>query len=240
MSASTSGTSGVMVPMLILNILDHDLHRSRDPNAVPQAVEVAVHPDNFPCVVIGSKGEFLYSRGPQKNSGMTLCPVFKHDSDRMDSLIGPLLDAAFLLSDGQTYKQFRRPKSRKKGATKGSMFDVAGTYKNAFRGPGAAGSAFEYVQRTSGLKIQPHVCLIPEAWYRGPKDTDVLKKFLGEGYDPVKRRFRECCKVIGHDVSMPVFLSRPDMVGMYTQFMAGGSSVILHNVELGIAFCPQG
>ncbi len=224
--------------MLILKIMDHDLHRSKDPKAVPRAVCTQVHPDSFPCIVSGSRGQFLVSSGPQKEgpgAGMAMIPVFKHDSDKMDSLIGPMLEAAFRLSKGQSYRQFRRSKKvvgGKEVDTSGDV-DVKGSYANSFSGPGAAKRAFEYVQKSSGFVVQPHVCLVPSSM----KEPDLVA-FFGDGFDPVKRKFRDCCRVISHDVPMPVFLSRPDMVGMYTQFMAGGAALILHNVELGMAFCP--
>ncbi len=89
--------------------------------------------------------------------------------------------------------------------------------------------------QSSGLKTQPHVCLVPSSW-----SEKKASSFFGKDYVPSERKLGKCCRVVFHDVPMPTFFSRPDMVGMYTQFMNGGSAIILHNVGLGMAFCPQG
>lgn len=106
---------------------------------------------------------------------------------------------------------------------------------NVFSGQGAAKLAFDYVGEQSGMPgAQPHACLIPESW-----SHERITDFLGDEYDG--RKYRKICHVAMGRVTMPVFCSRPDMVGMYTQFMGGKSGVILHNVKAGVAFCtPSG
>ncbi len=222
--------------MLLTELLDHDLHRSRGGTPIPLLLHVPMQKENFPAVVSGTRGKFLVSKGPQKDTGMVGVGVFDCDSDKLDHLVGPMLSAAYGLSVGGSYSMLSRVKRRVKGKTVDVPVEesVPGTFKNSFTGKGAALIAFEYVQKNSGLKAQPHACLIPSSW-----DEKRARSFFGKEYDVSKRKFMGCCRVIFHDVPMPVFLSRPDMVGMYTQFMNGGAAILLHNVELGLAFCPQ-
>jgi hypothetical protein len=222
--------------MLLTELLDHDLHRSRGGTPIPLMLEVPVSKESFPAVVSGTRGKFLISKGPQE-SGLAGVGVFDCDSDKLDAVIGPMLSVAFGLSVGGSHTVLERVKRRVRGKMVGVPIEktVQGTFKNSFTGKGAAKKAFEYVQENSGLKFQPHACLVPTSW-----DEKAAKVFFGIEYDPGERKFAKCCRVIFHDVPMPVFFSRPDMVGMYTQFMNGGAAILLHNVELGLAFCPQG
>jgi hypothetical protein len=223
--------------MLMTELLDHDLHRSRGGTPVPLMLEVPVSKDSYPAVVSGTRGQFLVSRGPQE-SGLAGVGVFEYDSDKLDALLGPMLTVAHSLSVGGSRTSLKRVQRKVRGKLVGVPVTetVAGTFENSFTGKGAARAAFEHVQKSSGLRFQPHVCLVPSSW-----DEKAAFAFFGKkDYEPAKRKFSECCRVIFHDVPMPVFFSRPDMVGMYTQFLNGGASVILHNVELGLAFCPQG
>ncbi len=222
--------------MLMTELLDRDLHRSRGGTPIPFVLEVPVSKENYPAVVSGTRGNFLVSRGPRE-SGLAGVGVFDHDSDKLDTLFSPMLTAAFGLSVGGSRTALKRVQRRVFGRLVSVPLEetVAGTFKNSFTGDGAARAAFEHVQKNSGLKFQPHACLIPSSW-----DEKTAFSFFGKkDYEPVKRKFSKCCRVIFHDVPMPVFFSRPDMVGMYTQFMNGGAAIILHNVELGLAFCPQ-
>jgi len=83
-------------------------------------------------------------------------------------------------------------------------------------------------------EAQPHVCLIPESW-----SQNKIREFFGNNYDG--RKYKKICHVVLSKVIMPTFCSRPDMVGLYTQFMGGKSGIILHNIKAGIAFCaPSG
>jgi len=220
--------------MLLTELLDHDLHRSRGGEPIPLMIEVPVPKDCFPAVVSGTRGQFVVATAPRE-SGLAGVGIFPCDSDRLDSVLGPLLAAAFGLSEGSFHTRVTRSVQKVKGKPVSVPVEkkIAGTYKNSFRGAGAARRAFEHVQKNSGLKAQPHTCLVPKDW-----DEKRLKAFFGKEYDPGRRKFAECCRVVSHDVPMPSFFSRPDMVGMYTQFLNGGAAIIVHNVELGLAFCP--
>lgn len=223
--------------MLMTELLDHDLHRSRGGTPVPLLLHVPMQKENYPAVVSGTRGKFLVSKGPQNDTGLAGVGIFDCDSDKLDAFIGPMLSAAYGLSVGGSYSSLTRVKRKVRGKMVGVPVEetVVGTFKNSFTGKGAAKRAFEHVQKNSGLKFQPHVCLVPSSW-----DEKAAFAFFGKDFDPAQRKFAKCCRVIFHSVPMPVFFSRPDMVGMYTQFMNGGAAILLHNVELGLAFCPQG
>lgn len=109
------------------------------------------------------------------------------------------------------------------------------SWRNIFTGKEAAQRAFDYIGEQSGMPgFQPHACLIPESWTHGQ-----VSQFLGDDYDD--RKYKKICHVASAKVAIPVFCSRPDMVGMYTQFMGGKSGILLHNVKAGLAFCaPSG
>jgi len=108
-------------------------------------------------------------------------------------------------------------------------------WKNVFVGEGAAKLAFDYIGEQSGMpEAQPHACLVPESW-----SHDKVQDFFVDDYDG--RKYRKICRIASAKVIMPIFCSRPDMVGMYTQFMGGKSGILLHNIRAGVAFCvPSG
>lgn len=222
--------------MIITKILDHDLHRSRSATATPHAVHTPARPEFLPAVVSSSRGKFMVTKilfgngedrycrpssGPavMKRDGRVISVdpdvskthlylasgVFDHDSDRVDSVLGDLFSVALDLC-------------------------VSDELGNVFDGESGLSKSFSYVQKSSGMKIQPHVCLVP-AW-----DPSRIASVFGSDYEPSSRRFRRHCRVISCDVAVPVFLSRPDLVGLYTQFMGGGASIVLHNVQHGMAF----
>lgn len=221
--------------MLFTELLDHDLHRSRGGSPTPYMMEIPVSNDAFPVVVSGTRGQFIVARKSRPNN-MAGVGVFDFDSEKLDSLLGLIVSAASSLSVGSLSDSLEKTTIRAFGRDCPGYraVKVPGTFMNSFSGPDAAARAFEYVRKNSGLLAQPHACLIPSSW-----DEKKASSFFGKEYDPEQRKFFGCCRVIFHDVPIPVFFSRPDMVGMYTQFMGGGAAVLLHNVELGLAFCPQ-
>jgi hypothetical protein len=197
--------------MILLRLLDHDLHRTRQNlQAVPLWIETPAKPGFLPAIISGSKMDipekrFLVSRKLTQDSKLR-SGVFKYDSDRIDEVIGDMLHAAYDLS-------------------------VKENWPNVFRGKGQLKNAFEYVQKKCGMKAQPHLCLIPE----GPGVASFNK---AAGKDVVDGVYRKVCRTTPCKVAFPVFCSRPDFVGMYTQFVGGRSSILLHNVQNGLAFCP--
>jgi len=104
---------------------------------------------------------------------------------------------------------------------------------NVFSGRSAARSAFSYVQSSSGTSTQPHLCLIPDSL-----TPEAVASLMGDGLNAGV--FQKVCRVHACKVPLPTFFSRPDFVGMYTQFVGGRSSIVLHNVRNGLAFCPLG
>jgi len=207
--------------MILLRILEYDLHRSRQGDAIPLCVGVPAKQEFLPAIVTNSKGEFVTIDHLGPTEGMRgLVPnvpwdddsiyglVFSWDSDRLDDVIGDMCSAAYDLS-------------------------VSKEWGNVFSGRAAARRAFEYVRSSSGLDGQPHVCLVPEDW-----SSSRIKRFFGKANIDDQRKYRRYCRIIPSKASFPVFLSRPDFVGMYTQFMGGSSSIVLHNICLGMGFCP--
>lgn len=107
-------------------------------------------------------------------------------------------------------------------------------WSNVFTGPNAASSAFDYVKASCPAPGQPHICVYPKEW-----DSKKMKRVFGTVWSPTVR-YREYCRLTPGPVPFPVMLSRPDMVGKVSQIVGGKSAVVLHNVKLGMAFCPSG
>jgi len=193
--------------LILLKILDHDLHRSKKGlDAVPLWMETPAKKGFLPAVVSSSRSnKFLVSRKLTKDDRIR-SGVFTHDSDRIDDVIGDMASAAYALS-------------------------LTEKWPNVFSGKTAATKAFAYVQSAAGVSSQPHACLVPDSW-----TPEALSKSMGGDTD--SGVYRKICRVYPCKVSFPVFLSRPDFVGMYTQFVGGRSSIVLHNVKNGFAFCP--
>lgn len=197
--------------MLILKILDSDLHRARATSASKIPFSIMI-PDKracqFPVLVSSTRGKFI--KRTKLVEGAHPCGIFPFDSDRLDDIIGPMIEAAYELS-------------------------VTEKWKNVYKNPA---QAFDYIQKASGTTVQPHSCLVPRAW----SDT-VLKKWggkdlvIGDGVEVYKKT----CRVYRCGTTIPVFLSRPDFVGLLTQFVGGLTSILLHNIQQGMAFCdPDG
>jgi len=202
--------------MIILNrILDHDLHRSKGDTKIPYMLEHPAKPWFFPAIISNSRGEFIVSSSIFDN-GMVRVGVFDHAQDRIDDLINELFDAAYCLS-------------------------IKENFGNVFNQPELA---FSYIKDSSGFINQPHVCLIPfdfDVNKFGKKNLtqkSISIELEGDTKHDVSYRtfYRKTCRLIECNVKSPVFLSRPDFVGMYTQFLGGKSAILLHNVKLGIAF----
>lgn len=196
--------------MILLRILEHDLHRAkRGLHAIPFMIEVPVLPSFVPAVISTSRGKFIVVNKLVENNFIRV-GIFKYNPDRLDDILLDLFDTAYVLS-------------RDSG------------WKNVFTGEKAAELAFDYIGEQSGMPgAQPHACLVPESWTQ-----ERVQKFLGDEYDG--RKYKKTCHVAMVKVTMPVFCSRPDMVGMYTQFMGGNTGILLHNIRTGLAFCtPSG
>lgn len=88
-------------------------------------------------------------------------------------------------------------------------------------------SACKYIAEKSGIASQPHVILIPSSY-----STEKRVSILGEADESKKYGIS---KIVVADVSNVVVLSRPDFVGLLTRFDTG-VSLLLHNINLGIAF----
>jgi len=196
--------------MILLKILEHDLHRpKRGLSASPYMIEVPANPGFVPAIISNSRGGFLVSRKLTRENRIRV-GVFEYDSDRLDDVITEMFNAAIMLSQSEKWD-------------------------NMFMGPNAAKLAADYIGDRSGMvKTQPHACLIPDSW-----DQNKIKKFFKSKLNIDNRKYDEYCHIIPAKISVPTFCSRPDMVGMYTQFLGGGTGILLHNVRSGLAFCPD-
>lgn len=212
--------------MILLNVLNHDLKRSKGSHKVAHLYEVPVDVSSLPALVSGPRGQFIQAKHPTRltftDGGIKISKddrpepslvtaTFNHDPDRMDEILGPLVMAAYELS-------------------------VGSKFPNRFNSPSLG---FDYVKEHSHPHlIQPHVCLVPSSWkekdVRSRFDADL--KFSGKKGDSVKCKYREYCRVIPAPVHLPVFMSKPETMGLYTQFMGGTSSVALYNIAKGMAF----
>jgi hypothetical protein len=191
--------------MIIHNILHFDFHIKKKDSVLPLITESPAQESYFPAVISNTRGEFLVIKKIGKDK-VIRSGIFPYDSDKIDDLIPNLFKCAFDLSIEQKWD-------------------------NVFSD---SDSAFKFIQSSSGLKIQPHVCLIPDSW-----DMKKIEKFFKKDkleINDSKIKYNKICSINKCKILSPVFLSRPDFVGMYTQFMGGLSSIVLHNIKLGIAF----
>jgi len=103
-------------------------------------------------------------------------------------------------------------------------------YKNIFT---TAAAAFSYIHEASATGVHPHVLLVPMNWTPAR-----IEKFLGKTMESKSGGvlYKDFCRVLNAAVDIPTFFSRPDYVGMYTQFLGGNASIFLHNVKQGLAF----
>jgi hypothetical protein len=188
--------------MLIMKILENDLHRSKNPSAVPFIVEVPARPEFVPAIVSSSRGKFIVT-SRLTAEGRIRAGVFNHDYSKSDDLIPPMMEAALALS-------------KKHG------------WGNVF-GLDSVKQAFEYVREQSFMPVQPHVCIVPSSW-----DDKRIMKHLNTKQTLKYQRY---CNIVKSDIKFVVFLSKPEMVGLYTRFLGGPSALVLHNVRRGMAFC---
>jgi hypothetical protein len=204
--------------MILHKILDHDLHRSKSgANARPLMIETPAKGNFLPAVVSSIQWDRYIVVEKMTPDGRIRSGVFSHDSDRIDEIIEPMFAAAYKLS-------------------------IDRKFKNVFSNPKAA---FDFIQECSGTTAQPHVCLIPDSWSPAKLTKWAGKVNLEKGNlieskkdgSPIEAlTYRKVCRVLHCKISVPVFLSRPDFVGLYTQIVGGMTSILLHNVQQGMAF----
>lgn len=196
--------------MILIKITDHDLFRSKEnEKVIPLYEEIAFSSDKLPALISSTKGEFLVSRKIFPGN-VIRTGVFDYDSDKVDNILEKFYVAGLALS-------------------------LEEKWDNVFSGKNAAQNAFNYIKRSSGLVGQPHVCLYPSSWI----EDDIFTFFSKKKVDMNKRKYNKYCELVPSRVAYPVFVSRPDMVGLYTQYVGGKSSLVFHNVKLGVAFCVE-
>jgi hypothetical protein len=93
-------------------------------------------------------------------------------------------------------------------------------YLNSFR---SQKRAFDYISHNSGFKYCPMWCLASDI--NNIKLENDEEKVLGVA---------KILLVPG--IPKTVFLSKPDYVGLFTRLPGNYNSIILHNIEFGIAF----
>lgn len=203
--------------MILLKILDHDLHRyRRGVDGTVMWIETPAKPSFLPAVVSLSTPRFAVSR--KLTQGMLRSGVFRHDPDRLDDVIPDLVTAAYNLSVEEKWDNVHK----------------------------TAKAAFDWLQKRAGTTAQPHMVLVPSSWTASrferwagkPNVTRGESVARPDGTRDAVTVYRKVCRVQTCPVPFPVFLSRPDYVGMYTQILGGRSSILLHNVRSGLAFCP--
>jgi hypothetical protein len=196
--------------MILHQILDHDLHRARQ---------------------IGPRPLFVWQAAP---------PICREPDSKwiVSNATGQFLATSAILEDGRIRSGvFVWDPDKIDGIIPLMMeaaykLSVDKKWPNVFQGKNSASKGFQYIEAQSGMVGQPHVCLVPDSW-----DASKLKGFFGK--DLAESKYQKYCRVASTKIEFPVFCSRPDMVGMYTQIMGGKSSILLHNVKLGLAFCTE-
>lgn len=152
---------------------------------------------------------------------------------------GQFLVSKKLTNDGKIRVGIFSRNSEKMDGLITEMFSVAfelsnsNEWPNVMTGKASVKRAFNYI--SGQFDGQPHVCLVPESW----STTRVRKVFGCKNLSSNDFKYRDYCRLVYAKVSFPIFLSRPDMVGMYTQFLGDKSAIVLHNVKRGISFCPD-
>jgi len=189
--------------MLMLKILENDLHRSRKQEAVSFMVEVPANPAWMPMLVTSTRGKFLVSRHLTPENRVKV-GMFDYDSDKIDEIVPAMLAAALELSRAENWENVF------------ALSDIK--------------SAFNYIKDESHMPVQPHVCIVPTSWESGK----VAKVF---GLKNGVKKHRKYCNIVHANVSFVTFLSKPDMVGLYTHILGGPASIVIHNVRRGMAFC---
>lgn len=193
--------------MILLQILDNDLHRyKRGTEGTIFWIETPAKPSFLPAVISLSTPKFSVTR--KITNGSIRSGVFNYDQDRLDEIIPDLMSAAYSLSVSEKWDNIHSK----------------------------AEDAFNWLQQKSGTTSQPHCVLIPNKWSQSK-----LEKWFGKSHltNDVSKNipvYRSVCRVYQCGVDFPIFLSRPDFVGMYTQILGGRSSILLHNIKQGMAF----
>jgi len=111
--------------------------------------------------------------------------------------------------------------------TKAYELSIQKEYSNIFSD---SQSCLSYIKDKSGFKKVPGMCFIPFSW------SDVNLKRVFPGLSLEDGMINGYCKFLKIEMEFAVFLSRPDFVGLYTRLPNNQNSVILHNVEFGLAF----
>jgi hypothetical protein len=90
---------------------------------------------------------------------------------------------------------------------------------------------FKYVEKESYMPAQPHVCFVPSSF-----SFEKISKMFGIKENTGVLKYNKFCRIIFSELPFIMFLSRPDMVGLYTHFLDGPAAIVLHNVKRGISF----
>lgn len=173
-------------------------------------VEMTLPSEFFPSLISSTRGTFLVTRH-QHPGGMIRVGVFSPKGP-LDTHLPALMDRAlqFSKSDG---------------------------FKNIFSDPS---EAFHHVRSRSEEETCPRYLLVPEKW-----TAKKISTFFGKNNistedkldigDPVTW-YSKTCKVLPAEVTYPVFVSKPDFVGVMNVFANGSRSILLHNVSNSLAF----
>lgn len=203
--------------MILHEILDQDLHRQKSGigvQAFPLMIEIPATKEFVPCVISTTRGKFIHSSKLTSDQKIRV-GLFNFDENNEEDLINDMFVSAYSLSKSNEWE-------------------------NIFYNSTALKLGFDYIRHNSGLRDQPHVCLIPKDW----SNADLLNRFKSQLIEKEIRGeqvhiYRKICKLIRCKIPFPVYLSKPDYVGIYTRFLGINSGILLHNIRRGIAFCPQ-
>jgi hypothetical protein len=186
--------------MILPSILEFDVHGSFSGKKHPLILEVPASPEFLPAIVSSSRPfKFIVNRSITKENRIRT-GVFKYAEENVDLLLSDMFEAAYQLS-------------------------VDENYDNILLSPNLA---LKYIKDSSGLKSQPHGCLVPDSF-----SSEEFSRVFGIPPDSTDYNG---VKLIRCNVKRVTFLSRPDFVGLYTRFMNEAISIILHNVRLGVSF----
>lgn len=193
---------------VLRKILENDLHRSKSTvSARPLILDIPCNESFIPSVISSSSHDkFLVSKKIAKNNGISYIRTGVFKHEF--EKIDDVITNLFM---------------------KAYEVSVEYGYANVFT---SVDKAKKRIKKCSCDDAQPHIALIPKNL------TDARLKSLFRGVKVTDKAVLHgtCSLIKCHDMDKIMFLSKPEYVGMYTQFLGDFASIILHNIELGIAF----
>ncbi len=196
--------------MISHKIFDVDLHRVENKKLF--MLESPANNEFLPSIVSSiAPNKFLTIRRLHPGNFIR-SGIFEYDSDRLDEILSPLFKHAYELSLSENFSNIHKTFSE----------------------------AHDYIKKYSSVKGYPAYCLVPDGFDVSKIENVTIPSYTSEEKNlsslPI---YSDNCKIVHCSVDRPVFLSKPDYVGLLTSFMGRSYSLLMHNVELGVSFVDE-